>query len=689
MRYEFAKREKRELLEGHLHLGTYNPKEQPIQVNSAYFLRGGKPWIPIMGEFHFSRYERAGWREELCKMKAGGITVVSTYLFWNHHEEREGEVDFTGNRDIRGFVEECGDQGLFVMLRIGPWVHGECRNGGFPDWLLRKPCALRSNDPEYLAQVRRWYSQIAAQVKGLLYRDGGSIAAIQLENEYVDDAEHLMRLKEIAIACGLQVPVYTVTGWGGTGGAKIPVDEVVPVFGGYCEEPWTERPGPLPPCVHYFFNQTRNDTAIGEDLLPRQAETDWELPYERYPFATCELGAGIQVTHHRRPLIRPMDIYAMALVKLGEGNNLPGYYMYHGGTNPLGRYSTLQESRASGYPNDYPILSYDFQAPLSEYGEVREQYRLLNLLHLFLQDFGEEFAPLEAVDALRKPGRRDVRKLRYGMRTDGRSGYVFVNHYQRLTALADIEEAVIDTGSVVFPPLAIRGPVSFFLPFEMKLGGSIALRWATAQPLCRVDSTYFFLEIPGIAARYCFEDGAEQSVEAGIRSAFSREDVTIVTLPMEQARYLRRLEGKLYLGAGCDLYLCGGQLKAVQEGDFEAFRWETDEFLPVSSGQRAENALPGLAMEELREAPFVPPYGEELQLGGPRELSWKRLHVTGESGFVEIAEACDAAQIYVDGKLAADNFYYGRPWRVPVKLLKGKECFLVTSSLRDDFYREF
>ena len=72
------------------------------------------------------------------KLKAGGVTVVSTYLFWIHHEEVEGELSFSGNLSIRDFVLEAQKQGLEVIVRPGPWVHGECRNGGFPDWLLEK-----------------------------------------------------------------------------------------------------------------------------------------------------------------------------------------------------------------------------------------------------------------------------------------------------------------------------------------------------------------------------------------------------------------------------------------------------------------------------------------------------------------------------------------------------------------------
>ena len=686
MRYKFQDYKQPEILENHLNLGGSNGRGERIEVNSRYFIRGGKPWIPIMGEFHFSRYQRSEWKKELCKIKAGGITVVSTYLFWIYHEEREDIFDFSGNNDIRTFLLMCREVGLDAVIRIGPWCHGECRNGGFPDWLLKKGIQLRTNDPEYLKLVRRWYAQIAGQVEGLFYKDGGNIIGIQLENEFCPDAAHLAMLKRIAVECGMEVPLYTVTGWESAAGARIPVDEVVPVFGGYCDAPWAHSLEKLPPSPHYFFNPMRNDTAIGSDIIVQSEKDGWQLPYERYPFATCELGGGMQATHHRRPLVRGMDIYAISLVKLAVGNNLPGYYMYHGGTHRIGELSTLQESKSTGYPNDYPILSYDFQSPLSEYGEVREQYRLLNLLHLFLQDFQESFALMVYQEAERGVPMEDVTSLRYAIRRDVKGGYVFINHYQRLTALADCRDVVIDTGDTVFPAIDICGEVSFFMPFNMEIGGQI-LKYATAQPICRENNVLFFMEIPGIAARYCFEDGEEHHISSGIDSAFEKAGVWIVTLHFQDALYLRRLKGGIYLGKGCDLYEKDGEILAVEEGSFEYYHWNENHFENVFV-QRKYNK-PKLTVERVENLPYSPEYIEELQIGGKRKIIWKKLKVNGENGFVEIPDSCDVSQIYAEGKLVADNYYYGMPWRVPAALLNGKDCYLGLSEMKDDFYREF
>lgn len=686
MVYTFQTYQSSPLLTGHLKMGGSSPSGETIDVTNRYFVRNGSPWIGVMGEYHFSRCDYRQWRCELAKMKAGGITVVSSYVFWIHHEEQEGQFDFTGNNDLRAFVEACHDMELDVFLRIGPWVHGECRNGGFPDWLYQKTPVQRQNDPVYLAYVRRFYEKIYEQIQDLQFANGGNIIGIQIENELVDQCEHLGTLKQMALEIGYDVPIYTVTGWGYDGGTCFPLDEFVPVFAGYCEGPWFQHTEPLPPSVHSFFIPMRNDCAIGADLLVNVTgeTTGWYIPYERYPFATCELGGGLHPTHHRRPIIRSMDIYSPAVVKFGCGNNLMGYYMFHGGTNPIGQASTLQETKETGYPNDYAILSYDFQAPLSEFGEVRGQYRLLNMLHLFAQDFGTVIAPMETVEAATPVDREDVASLRYAMRTDGNGGFVFVNHYQRLTTMPDVRDVVFDTGVVRFPSIDVCGDVSFFMPFNMNLGGHL-LRYATAQPLCRVGDTFFFVEIPGIKAQFAFADDTVLIPSSGL-TAVDLGDIQLVVLTMEQASYARRLSGKLYVGDDCDLYEFEGQVNAVAGGDFTYSVWNGTVFETREKHVAFDQAI--LAAEFVEE-PFEPPYLRELMMNGERARTWKKLSVSTADGFIEIPDACDVSQIYADGRLIADNYYIGVPWRVPAELLYGKECYLVMSEMKDDFYREF
>ena len=689
MPIQFKEYSPSEILRGHLRMGGANNRGERIDVNSLYIERGGRPYIGVMGEYHFSRDRRENWPVELAKIKAGGVGIVATYLFWIYHEETEGEFDFGGDLDIRAFIVECARQGLDVMLRIGPWAHGECRNGGFPDWLMQKGFPLRDNNPAYMAYARIWYERIFEEVRGLFYKDGGPIIGVQFENELVDNAEHLLALKQMALQIGYDAPLYTVTGWNSRFGARIPVDDVLPVFAGYVEAPWADHLEPQPPSHHFSFDPVRNDSAVGMDLLRDHAQDGWRLPYERYPFATCELGSGLQSTHHRRINVSGMDAYALSLVKLGCGNNLMGYYMYHGGTNRIGRKSTFQESRATGYPNDVPILNYDFHTCLGQYGQAREQYGLLSMLHLFVSDFGDRLAVMEHVPQERFVPCTDMENLRCGLRTDGKGGFVFVCHYQRMARLADVFGAQIRALGVDFPAVDVTGDKAFFFPVNMDLGG-VMLRCATAQPLCRQGNTFFFAQIDGIGAQYTFAlpGGEERTVcvQAGLSAGFDAYGVRIVTLPWDQAKVLRRLEGELYVGCGCNLYMLRGELCAVEGGSFAYARWTGEGFEYGAVNRPTDQAV--LTMEPAAE-PFIPPYAEELSLGGPRERIWRRMHVSSPDGWVRIEGEYDAAQIYADGQLAADNFFSGEPWLVPASLLYGRVCYLVMSELKDDCYLEY
>lgn len=681
--YKFKMAEQPPLLEGHLKMGGCG-----IEANSRYLKRNGKPFIPVMGEMHFSRVSDDEWEKELTKMKSGGITIVSTYIIWIHHEEEEGVISFSGGLDLRRFVQLCKKTGLDVILRLGPWVHGECRNGGFPDWLMKKPFALRENNEGYLALVRSFYTAIYRQIYDLFIKDGGPIIGIQLENEYVSSSDHLLTLKQIAKDIGFDVPLYTVTGWSPSPeGADIPEDEVIPVFGGYPEAPWEGHTRRLAPSIHLFFSSVRNDSAIGADLI--EEKNAGELKYERYPFITCELGGGNQITHKRRPIIRPMDVYAISLVKLGNGNNLPGYYMYHGGTNPLGKYSAFNESRESGYPNDYSILSYDFQAPIGEYGTIREHYRLLRMLHMFVADFGEMLAPMCAYMSKNQVELNDKESLRYSVRTDGRSGFVFVNHYQRLDTLAEIKNVQFETCGKVFPEkgITVSGENAFILPFGIDFGGVI-LGYATCQLLCRLDNTYFFTELDGIAPEYLFEDGSRFTPQAGFDSAFEIGGAKFITLMKKQAMYMQKHDGKVYIADECDIYFSDGT-PTSDRSEYTYSIYDGNEFKSFRGNNGSQKEQAKVEYRKLDEPSFESRYFYELDMIKPRKKLFYELKVTGDGGFVCIDYVGDAAQLYADGELVADEYYCGKEWLVPSKLLCGKNVTLGISELdRESVYLE-
>ena len=520
------------------HLGTNRaPDGETIGANSQYLTRDGKPWIPVMGEFHFSRYPEAYWEEEILKMKASGVQVIATYVFWIHHEEVEGQFDWSGQRNLRKFAQLCQKHGMLLYPRIGPWAHGEVRNGGLPDWVLKKS-PVRQNDPVYLAEVKPFYAQIGRQLQGLLWKDGGPVIGIQIENEYALDGpgmgrDHLATLRKMAIDSGLDVPLYTVTGWDN---AAVPKDLFLPVYGGYPDAPWDGSTGVLPPAEVYAFRfasrVTANMGAMGGPAAAGAARSDGP----RVPFLTAEVGGGMQDTYHRRPVLTADDIAAMETVVIGSGANSLGYYMYQGGENPDGKLTTLEESQRTNYPNDVPVKSYDFQAPLGEFGQMNAALKMLKLDHYFLNDFGAELAQDAVVQpSIRPANPEDLSVVRASARLNGQRGFLFVNNYIREHAMPAWPgtqfELRLEGKTMLVPATPITVPAgSFFTwPINMDFGG-VTLSYSTAQPILSTTTaggTYvFFQAIPGIPAEFAFP--AESKSKLNISSGTLKEQDGLV-----------------------------------------------------------------------------------------------------------------------------------------------------------------
>jgi hypothetical protein len=501
-------------------VGGKSPDGHVFSANSRYLTLDGQPWFPVMGEFHYSRYPAAEWETELLKMKAGGINVVSTYVFWIHHEETEGKFDWSGQRDLRRFIELCGKHGLLAWVRVGPWDHGEARNGGFPDWLVKRGTPTRTNDPAYLESVKKFYGEIGRQLKGLFWQDGGPIAGVQIENEYHPGRggiEHMLELLKLAHEAGINAPFYTATGWDN---AAVPPAEFLPVFGGYTEQFWSASLTELPPNQNFFFTAIRAEDNVMGDLTPKNP--GYNSKYDNFPFLTAEMGGGMSIAYHRRPLMGADDSTAAALVKVGAGITGLGYYMYHGGTNPDGL-TSLQETQSvwNGY-NDMEAKSYDFQAPLREFGQVNGSYRTMRALHLFLHDFGSQLAPMAAYFPAQQPkSRDDTTTPRVTFRSDGKSGFIFINNYQRLHPLGpktDFQVSVqLPSGTVRVPrqPTTIPDGVYTHWPVNLDVGG-VPLRYATAELLCQIGDpdTLVFSVWPGLEPEFAFVATGRTGIQA-------------------------------------------------------------------------------------------------------------------------------------------------------------------------------
>ena len=521
------------------HGGTStSPVGQSIGLNSQYLTLDGKPWLPVMGEFHYTRVPESEWEEEILKAKAAGVNILATYVIWIHHQEVEGKFDWAGRRDLRHFVQLCGKHGIYVYVRIGPWAHAEARNGGFPDWLLKKAPHSRENDPTYLGYVAKYYDQIGEQLRGELWKDGGPVIGVQLENEYAyrgpeaGDA-HILELKKLAQAAGLDVPLYSVTGWDG---AVVPKGAVIAVFGGYPDMPWDGSISDLPPQEVYVFRfgsrVTGNMGMIGMKNDNSAAET-----YD-FPFMTAEMGGGVQDTYHRRPVVQPDDVAAMVPVMLGSGVNLYGSYMFQGGENPDGILTTLQESQRTGYATDVPVKSYDFQAPLGEFGQERETLRKLKVYDYFMNDFGATLAPMETyAPSVLPSSTQDLSVPRISVRTDGQSGFLFFNNYvrnEKMPARVGFQVSIElphENLKVPAQPITLPSGSYGLWPFNMRIAGAM-LQYATAQPFTRLDSTngtiVYFVATRGVLPEFVWEDTPGISITASHAKAHHEGKLTII-----------------------------------------------------------------------------------------------------------------------------------------------------------------
>lgn len=503
-----------------------NPAGHTIGATSQNLTFDGKPWIPVMGELHYSRLPESEWEPDILRMKSAGINVIASYVIWIHHEQDKGYFTWTGNKDLRHFAELCAKHGMLLYPRIGPWAHAEVRNGGLPDWVAAMP-HTRENDPQYLSAANVFYQQIGAQMKGLYWKDGGPIIGLQIENEYRatgagKGSDHIRTLKSMALAAGIDVPLYTVTGWDG---AAIPLDAALPVFGGYPDAPWDGSPNALPPPEIYTFRfdnrSAGNMGAIGGNGQgPASA-------YQGTPFLTAELGGGIQDTYFRRPVVSADDIAAIPAVMLGSGANMLGYYMFAGGRNPDGGAITLQESQRTGYPTDVPVKSYDFQAPISNNGEERESLRRLKLVHYFLNDFGEQLAPMRVHRPTTIPSSaEDLSVPRVSARTHGDSGFIFFNNHTRGAAMPARTgfqvQLKLPGGTLRVPqePITLPSETYGIWPVNLDLNG-VKLRYSTAQLMNRLEHNgetfVFFFTQPGVVPEFLLDTSAASITAHGFK----------------------------------------------------------------------------------------------------------------------------------------------------------------------------
>ncbi len=313
-----------------------------------HFLLDGKPFQVISGEMHPARIPEEYWRHRIRMAKAMGCNTVSVYIFWNYHESSEGLYDFhTGNRNISEFITIAAEEGMWVIIRPGPYVCAEWEFGGLPPYLLRQPeIKVRCLDPVYMKAAERYMSRLADVLRPFLITNGGPVLMIQIENEYGsygNDRGYLAALKEIWIRNGIDVPFFT-----GDGPA-----------------PYMLEAGTLPGC------------AVGLDS--GSSEADFELAKKMnpgVPVFSSETYPG-WLTHWGENWARPDTSELLREVKfLMDNRKSFNFYVIHGGTN-FG-FTAGANSGSKGYEPD--LTSYDYDAPVNEQGRATAKYMALRKL---------------------------------------------------------------------------------------------------------------------------------------------------------------------------------------------------------------------------------------------------------------------------------------------------------------------
>lgn len=493
-----------------------------VSFTNYYMKKNGKPFFGISGEFHFSRMNENRWEDELIKMKLGGINIISTYVFWNYHEEEEGVFDFSGRRDLRRFIELCKKHDLYVILRIGPFCHGEVRNGGIPDWMYGKPFEVRKLNDGFIYYTKRLYSRVGKETEGLYFKDDGPIIGVQIDNEYMHSSapweittgisnewifggdegdEYMIYMKNLAKECGITPVFYTCTGWGGASTPKT----FMPLWGGYAYRPWIfySHKGEHPATCEYVYQDFHNnDVKCTNDFKPKYKP-------EELPYACCEMGGGMMCTYNYRFKYPYKSVDAMANIKIASGCNFLGYYMFQGGSNPIGKNGTFMNE------SQVPKISYDYQAALGEFGQVRESYKRLKSIHYFTKSFADKLCSLRTVlpEGASNINPKDMNTLRYAVRSDGRYGFLFINNFQDHEKMKDKENEniVLHLGNedIKFEDLSIAGDENCILPFHLDMNG-IDLVTASAQVITTLRNNdtleYVFLTPEGMKSKFVFEE---------------------------------------------------------------------------------------------------------------------------------------------------------------------------------------
>jgi beta-galactosidase len=315
-------------------------------VAHGRFELDGKPFQIISGDMDYVRTPREYWRDRLRMAHALGINTVMTYVFWNFHEPQPGQDDFSGQRDVAEFIREAQQEGLYVILRPGPYSCGEWDLGGYPAWLLRdRKLKLRSLDPAYQQAASRWMDRLGKELAPLQLDRGGPIIAVQVENEYgsfqdakENDHAYMEHAKQMVLHAGFTDPLlYTADG----------------------PEELTRGSLPeLPAAIDFGTGDAQRGFAFYRKLHPEGpyfCAEYWAGWFDHWGAKHEHTDAAKQVKEIRWML---QQGYSVSM------------YMVFGGTS----FGWFSGANSNGHNYQPDVTSYDYDAPIDEAGQPRPKY---------------------------------------------------------------------------------------------------------------------------------------------------------------------------------------------------------------------------------------------------------------------------------------------------------------------------
>ena len=361
-----------------------------FETGNGTFLLNGKPFVVKAAEIHYPRIPKPYWDHRIKMCKALGMNTVCIYIFWNIHEQREGEFDFTGNNDVAEFCRLAQRNGMYVIVRPGPYVCAEWEMGGLPWWLLKKKdIKLRERDPYFMERVKIFEQKVGEQLAGLTIQNGGPIIMVQVENEYGSYGEDKPYVSEIRDCLrgiyGKELALFQCD-WS-SNFEKNGLDDLT----------WT---------MNFGTGANINDQfrRLGElrPNAPKMCSEFWSGWFDKW-------GAR----HETRPAKDMVDGMDEMLSK-GISFSL---YMTHGGTS----FGHWAGANSPGFAPD--VTSYDYDAPINEYGHTTEKYYELREMMQKYSDKKLPAVPKDVAPIITVPKfeLKEFATLMTGMASNGKS----------------------------------------------------------------------------------------------------------------------------------------------------------------------------------------------------------------------------------------------------------------------------